>query len=261
MDGFEYLHWESSSQGVGVVWLARPPVNAVNEQMYREIEVLFEDTSVLGKDIKVIVLAGEGEHFCAGNDLKEFSTMTPANCGARMTSVRAAFFAIQGCDIPVIAAVHGAALGTGLAIAASCDFIVAAEDARIGVPEIGVGVMGGARHLARLLPEPLVRLLYLTGEPLPVQDFARLGGVVAVVPSGQLLKEARALAAKVARHSHVAIRAAKRSLNHIEEMDLRPGYEFEQELTCELCGHPDSVEAVRAAIERREPRYLSNAVK
>lgn len=251
---FEFLRWTVDGP-TATVLMARPPVNSISQQMYRELRDLFADVDRLGDGVKVIVLAGEGKHFCAGNDLHEFATLTPANSDDRMAEVRAAFFAIQDCAVPVIGAVHGAALGTGLAIAASCDFVVAAEDARFGTPEVGVGIMGGARHLARLVPEPWVRWMYFTTEPVSAAHLARLGGVIEVVPRDRLLTVAHEHAGRIARHSSALVRMAKHSLNAIETMDLQPGYAFEQSLTTRICGHPDSQEAVRAALERREPRY------
>jgi enoyl-CoA hydratase/carnithine racemase len=103
----------------------------------------------LADDVRVVILAGRGKHFCAGTDLDDFATTMPDNADERMWQVREAFFAIQDCPVRVIGAVQGTAVGTGLAVAASCDYVIAAVDARIGLPEITVGVMGGARHLAR----------------------------------------------------------------------------------------------------------------
>lgn len=253
---FQYLSIEERDR-ITTVRMSRPPVNAVNQAMYREIEQLFSSADLPGD---VVVLASDGKHFCAGNDLVEFSTLTPANSDARMAEVRAAFFAIQDCHLPVIGAVQGSALGTGLAIAASCDFVVAADDARFGVPEISVGVMGGARHLARLVPWPWVRWMYLTGSSVPVHELTALGAVIETCPTEQLGELARSHAARIATHSGAAIRMAKRSLNAIETMDLQAGYRFEQGLTTELSGHPDSQEAVLATLERRPPNYPSRAV-
>jgi enoyl-CoA hydratase len=254
MDQYSFLRWKVEDR-IATVWLSRPPVNAVNQVMYREIAALFSDPGLLG-GAKVIVLAGEGRHFCAGNDVGEFATLRPGNADERMAEVRAAFFAIQDCPVPVVAAVHGAAVGTGLAIAASCDFIVAAADARFGTPEVSVGVMGGARHLARLLPEPWVRWMYFTAEPISGADLARLGGAIAAAPAAEVLDLAYQHARLIARHSRLILATAKRSLNAIESMDLQPGYVFEQSLTREISGHPDSIEAVRATLERRPPVYL-----
>ena len=258
MEYYSFLRWKVED-GIATAWLSRPPVNSVNQQMYREIKALFGDPGQLGDDVKVVVLTGDGRHFCAGNDLREFATLRPENSDQRMAEVRAAFFAIQDCPIPVLAAVHGAALGTGLAIAASCDFVVAADDARFGTPEVSVGVMGGARHLARLVPQPWVRWMYFTAEPIRGDQLARLGGAIETAPHTEVLEVAYGHARLIARHSRPILAMAKRSLNTIESMDLQPGYTFEQSLTREISGHPDSIEAVRATLERRAPVYPSSA--
>ncbi|TAK68052.1 MAG: crotonase [Actinomycetota bacterium] len=248
------LRW-STEDGIATVWLDNPPVNACTNATYEAIETFFSSAREYLPDARVIVLTGAGKHFCGGNDLNEFLTMTPENAGARMAQVRASFFAIYDCELPVVGAVHGVALGTGLAIVASCDVVVASEDARIGLPEVGVGVMGGAKHASRLLPQQLVRYLHLTAEPLPASEFARFGGVLSVVPREQLMDEAYRVARLIARHSPVALRFAKKSLNTIEYMDIKAGYEFEQGLSGELSAYADSKEAVNAFFERREPRY------
>ncbi|GAA2862917.1 enoyl-CoA hydratase/isomerase family protein [Pseudonocardia halophobica] len=260
MRDLTHLRWQVTDT-IATVLLARPPVNAVNQKMYRELEYLFSHLDLLeeaaGEQVKVVILAGSGRHFCAGNDLTEFATLTPDNSAERMAEVRAAFFAIQDCPVPVVAAVTGAAFGTGLAIAASCDFVVAADDARFGTPEVGVGIMGGAKHLSRLVPEPWVRWMYLTAEPLSGARMAELGAVVATAPAEKVGDLAQEQARSISRHSGPILRMAKRSLNSIETMDLQPGYAFEQGLTGEICGHPDSKEAVRATYEQRAPRYPS----
>src|SRR5882762_8474570 len=138
MRTFEYLDIEFD-HGIAKIALDRPPANAIDRSMYMGIAELFSKPDRIGAELKAIVLTGRGKHFCAGNDLDEFATMTPENGTERMWRVREAFFAIQNCPVPVIAAVNGAALGTGLAIAASCDFLVAADDALFGLPEMTVG--------------------------------------------------------------------------------------------------------------------------
>lgn len=240
---------------VAFVTLSRPPVNAVNQDMYREIRDLFLSITTLVPLARVVVLHGDGKHFCGGNDLHEFETLDPTNAAERMREVREAFFAVSDCPLPVVGAVSGVALGTGLALAASCDFVVAADDAKFGVPELSVGVLGGARHLARLVPLPILRWMYFTADPITANRLAALGGVIAVVPTHDLLSEATKIALRVARHSLTALQHAKDALNTIESMALKPGYEYEQSLTCAFAGHPDSREAVRAFFERRDPVY------
>jgi enoyl-CoA hydratase/carnithine racemase len=240
---------------IAIVELNRPPVNAVNQDMYREISDFFSPPKRHLQRTRAVVLMSAGKHFSAGNDLHEFVTLDPTNSPIRMLEIRRAFFAISDCPIPVIGAVTGVALGTGVAIAASCDFVIAAEGASFGVPELSVGVLGGARHLARLVPLPILRWMYYTADPVPAERLAQYGAIVAVVPSGRLRDEAVALARRIARHSPQALRYAKLALNTIESMDLKPGYEFEQGLTNEFSGHPHSKEAVRSVLEHREPRF------
>jgi enoyl-CoA hydratase len=240
---------------VATVTMRRPPVNAVDLPMYSELKQAFSNIRTLMPEARVAILTGEGKHFCGGNDLNEFATMTPDNAPVRMLQVREAFLAIYDCALPVIAAVRGVAVGTGVALAGSCDMVIAGQSARFGLPEIQVGAMGGAKHLSRLVPQGVVRRMHLTADMLTATELAPFGGIVKVVPDETLLEEAHGLAKRVARHSPVALRIAKRSLNQIEYMDLRSGYQFEQSLTAELSGYGDAKEAVAAFFEKREPVY------
>jgi enoyl-CoA hydratase len=254
MKQFQFIEWHDEGT-TATLWLNRPPVNAIVSEMYVEIRELFGAITEYLPEARVLVLAGRGKHFCAGNDLGEFHSMSPENAPARMKLVREAFWALYDSPIPVIAAVHGAAVGAGLGLAASCDLIVAAADAKFGLPEISVGVMGGAKHLARLVPQGMVRLMYLTGELVDATALQPFGGIVKIAPSNELLDTALGLARSIARHSPVAVRFAKQNLNAIEYMDLKAGYEYEQGRTAELSGYADSKEAVNAYLERRAPVY------
>ncbi|MFF3896272.1 enoyl-CoA hydratase-related protein [Streptomyces sp. NPDC001812] len=254
MSEFQFLDVRTTDH-VATVTMDNPPVNAVGLPMYDEIKALFTGIEQHAPGARAVILTGAGKHFCGGNDLDEFLTMTPENTGGRMLRVREAFWSIYDCPAPVIAAVHGVAVGTGLALAASCDMVVAAEGARFGLPEIQVGAMGGAKHASRLVPQALVRRMHFTGDMVPVEELARYGGIDSVVPAERLLTAAEELARRIVRHSPVAIRTAKRSLNRIEYMELKEGYTYEQSLTGELSAHDDAKEAVRAFFERREPRY------
>jgi enoyl-CoA hydratase len=254
---FEHLRIATGPEGVVIATLDRAPVNAVNVALYGEIAEFFAAPDSGASNVCAIVLTGAGRHFCAGNDLDEFASMTGANGSERMWRVREAFFAIQDCPVPVIGAINGSALGTGLAIAASCDFVVAAATARFGLPELSVGVMGGARHLARMAPQPLVRRMFLTGEHLTAVEFASLGGCVMVCDAGELMEEAKRHAARIASFSPTAVRLGKQILNRIETMELQAGYEFEQGYTVKMSDHPDSKEALAAFREKRAPRFAA----
>jgi enoyl-CoA hydratase len=251
-----FVHVTVEAQGdVVVVTMNRPPVNAVSQPMYEELTHVFSHIEALAPDAHAVILTSEGKHFCGGNDLQEFLTMDGTNVTARMLVVRTAFNAIYDSSLPVIAAVRGVAVGTGVALAGSCDLVVAAEGATFTLPEIGVGAMGGAKHLSRLVPQGIVRLMHLTGRGMTAEQLVPFGGIAEVVSSSDLLSAAWRLAAEITQHSPAAIRFAKRSLNTIEYMDLKAGYEFEQGLTGELCDFPDAKEAIRAFFEQRQPHF------
>ncbi|WP_016745345.1 enoyl-CoA hydratase-related protein [Rhizorhabdus wittichii] len=252
---FDFIEIEQGDAGVATVWMNRPPANAVDRAMYIELADLFRDPDRFIPGVKAIVLTGRGRHFCAGNDLDEFATMTPENGAERMWRVREAFFAVQECVVPVIGAVQGAALGTGLCLAVACDFMVAAKDASLGLPELTVGVMGGARHLARIAAQPIVRRMYFTGQPMRAEELAAAGGGLFVCEPEEVLAEARRYATRAAGFSPTATRLAKQILNRIEWMDIRTGYEFEQGYTVRMSSHHDSKEALAAFREKRDARY------
>lgn len=246
---------------IALVTLDRPPVNAVSQQMYAELIQLFAGFDERLGEAKVVIIRGEGRHFSAGNDLNEFLTLTPVNAPLRLKLARDAFAAIYDCPVPVIAAVHGFAVGSGLAIAAACDMVVCAEQAQFGVPEVSVGVMGGAKHLARLVPQPIMRKMYFTAEPVPGPELAKYGGVVEVCTEGELLGCATALARQISAHSTIALRTAKESLNMVEFMDLKSGYEAEQRMTLRLSSSSASMEARRSRIEKRTSRFENDFMR
>jgi enoyl-CoA hydratase len=255
MEQPKFIDWEQRD-AVATVWLNRPPVNAISQEMYSEIREFFGNLTDYLPDARVAVLAGKGPHFCAGNDLADFQTLNAeTNAEERLRSAREAFWSIYDSPLPTIAAVHGVAVGAGLAIAASCDLVIAAEGSRFATPEVNVGVLGGAKHLSRLVPQGMVRLMHYTGDLIEVEKLQPFGGIAEIVPPEQLLDRAHQLAHSIARHSPVTLRLAKRSLNGIEYSDLKTGYEFEQSMTHELSAYDDSKEAVNAFVEKRAPVY------
>ncbi len=240
---------------IAIVTLDNPPVNALSSegqvQIYETFDSLHEQDEVV-----VAVFTGAGQRaFCAGADIRarlDGDARFPEDHGRR---AREAFNSIYECPIPVIGAINGPALGAGLALAASCDYLIASENANFALPEIDVGLMGGARHLGRLFPQGVTRRLHYTADRLPAAEAYRLGAVHKVVPSDQLmdaaLEEARVIAAKMP----MGIRLAKEGLNMIEWMDLKNGYRFEQTRTAILRKTDDAVEAKRAFLERRAPVF------
>lgn len=246
---------------IAVVTLDNPPVNAMAADW--DIPAVFDALSD-DPDVRVAVLTAAGERaFCAGADLRARvrerdgeapPARTPPGTGNRR--VREMFYSIQECAVPVIGAINGPALGGGLAIAASCDYLIASEKATFGLPEIDVGLLGGARHFMRLLTNwGLVRRLHYTAERLDAHEALRLGMVVRVVPPDQLMEAALADARLIAAKIPLGVRLAKESLHLIENMDVKNGYRFEQTRTAILTKTEDAAEARRAFMERRPPEF------
>jgi enoyl-CoA hydratase/carnithine racemase len=145
-----------------------------------------------------------------------------------------AFFTIHGCKKPTIAAINGPALGAGLALVASCDILIAAENAYLALPEVGVGVVGGAKHAMRLLGHSLTRRMLLAGYRASAEELYRVGVIEKSVPKERLIAEAREIALEIASKDATVVQDAKRALNYTEDMTLRDGYAYEQALTIDL---------------------------
>lgn len=243
------------ADGIAVVTMDNPPVNAQNARFNAEMAYVFDSLSDR-KDVRVAVLTGAGKVFSAGADMKSRAGLRAL--GERWQHnrrVRESFHAIRECVKPVIGALNGPALGAGLAVAASCDILVAAEEASLGLPEIDVGLLGGGRHAQRLFGHSTLRRMMLTGYRVPGPELFRLGIVEACLPRAALMARAMELAREIAGKSPTAIRLAKGALNTIEDMGLRDGYRYEQDLTAQLAEHPDAKEAAAAFLEKRKPVF------
>lgn len=250
---------------VATVTLARPPVNALSAPMMREITGVFRELAG-GTDASVVVLTADGDRvFCGGADvseserryvrrelLPEESTVDLVDPGA---VVRDMFWGIRECGLPVIAAVNGAAVGAGAAVVACCDVVVASESATFGLPEIDVGVLGGARHLQRLVGVWKAREMMLTGRRADAAELYRLGALARVVPGHQLQTSARELALEIASKSPLALRLATQSMNRVEHLSLEEGYQLEQDYTVRVTQLADSREARTAWQQKRTPRW------
>jgi enoyl-CoA hydratase/carnithine racemase len=150
---------------------------------------------------------------------------------------------------PTIAAVNGPALGGGLGMAASCCMIVASETAVFGIPEIKVGMLGGARHAMRLLGHSAVNRMLLTGEPLTAQEMLRRGAIEACLPGEDVMPYARDLARQIAERDPVAVQMARATLAEIEGLGVLEGYRREMVAARELGGMPSAQQAMRRFLE------------
>jgi enoyl-CoA hydratase len=244
------------ADGIATVSMNRPPVNAQNRQMRDEFIHLFD---ALGDrdDVRVVILTGAGDTFSAGADIKERVGMMqePGDYTRNNRLVREFFYAARDCAKPVIAAVNGAALGAGCALAFACDIVIASDNAFFAMPEINVGLAGGAGFLMEHLGRSKARAMYFTGRRVPAAEFHRLGAIEACVPRTTLMDAALEIARDIAAKSPLAARQIKRTLNTIEEMPVRDAYRYEQSVTVELSHSEDAKEAQRAFIEKRKPVF------
>jgi enoyl-CoA hydratase len=240
---------------VAVVTLDRPPVNALNLEM-RELLTGIFDAITDRKDVRVAILTGAGTIFSAGADLKDRPPADEPGAFANHNRiVRETANSIKECSKPVIAAINGAAVGAGMSIALACDIMLASENAVFGMPEINVGLAGGAALLHEFFGRSRQRRMLYTGMRLPAEELYRLGIIEASLPKEQLLPEARKIANEIAAKNPLGIRYAKQSANMVALMPPRDAYRFEQNFTVELSKTDNAKEARSAFIEKRKPNF------
>ena len=241
---------------VAVLTMDAPPVNALTRTLNDELTEALDRISETD-EIRAVILTGAGKQFCAGADLKSRAQLIkgPGDLLAHSRRTRECFHAIRECAKPVIAALNGNALGSGLAMAASADILIASELATIGAPEVDVGLLGGGRHAMRLFSHSRLRRMMLTGYRVPAAELYRLGIVEACVAPGELMPAAMEIAQTIASKSPVSTRMIKHTLNVIEDMSLRDGYRYEQDMTAAIAKTEDAKEAQLAFREKRKPVF------
>jgi len=246
----------SIADHIATLTMDSPPVNALTRVLNDELTLALDRISELD-DVRVVLLTGAGKVFCAGADLKGRAEIIkgPGDLPAHSRRTRECFHAIRECAKPVIAAINGAALGSGLAMVASSDIIVASEKGSLGMPEVDVGLLGGARHAMRLFSHSRLRRMALTGMRVDGAELYRLGVVEACTTPENLLPTALEIARTIASKSPVSTRMGKHTLNVIEDMSLRDGYRYEQDMTATIGKTEDAREAQLAFKEKRAPVF------
>ncbi len=241
---------------IAVVRMDNPPVNAYSRDFSEEMIEVFDELNDT-PEVRCIVVTGQGKIFSAGADIKNRQAVgdIKGETYRHLRRTREVANCIMECNKPVIVAVNGPALGAGLGPIYGADIILASENAVFGLPEIDIGLMGGARHTMTLFPKSLARRMILTGYRVPAAEAYRRGIIEACVPLEQLMDEAMKIARSIASKSPKALSLAKRAINTVEHMPLRDGYRFEQNLTVEMTRHEDSKEAMRAFLEKRQPVF------
>jgi enoyl-CoA hydratase/carnithine racemase len=241
---------ERRTDGVAIVRLDRPPVNTLSRALLTELadvaQALALDTAV-----RAVVVCGEGQAFAAGADISEFDDQdTAREIGVRF---RAAFDTLAAIPRPVIAAIHGVALGGGLELALACDLRVAADTARIGQPEILLGIIpgaGGTQRLARLVGPARAKDLIWSGRQVTADEALAMGLVDLVVPAADLLDVTLEHAGALAAGPTVALALAKRVIDAGLDGSLQHGLDLEAEAFVEVFGSEDAATGVRSFLER-----------
>ncbi|MFT4000071.1 MAG: enoyl-CoA hydratase [Rhizobium sp.] len=241
---------------VGLIRLNRPQaLNALNSTVLAELKQAYAALH-LDDAIGAIVLTGSDKAFAAGADIKEMQSLDFVD--AYTKDFFSGWEEIAKARKPVIAAVGGFALGGGCELAMMCDFIIAAETARFGQPEITLGIipgMGGSQRLTRAVGKAKAMDLVLTGRMMDAAEAERSGLVARVVPADKLLDEALAAAARIASHSRPSVLMAKEAVNRALETTLDEGLRFERRLFHSLFATEDQKEGMAAFVEKRKPAF------
>jgi enoyl-CoA hydratase len=219
--------------GITVVTVDYPPVNALPVRGWYDLAAAVRAAGG-DPDTRCVILTATGRGFNAGVDIKEIQRADghAALIGANRGCFEA-FASVYDCEVPVVAAVHGHCLGGGIGLAGNADAIVATDDATFGLPELDRGALGAATHLARLVPQHLMRTLYYTSRTVTAAELHRHGSVWQVVPRPGLHEAALSLAREIAAKDGGLLRLAKAALNGIDPVDVRRSYRFEQGFTFE----------------------------
>ncbi|HYR97236.1 MAG TPA: enoyl-CoA hydratase-related protein [Candidatus Binatus sp.] len=242
---------------VATLTLDRPrALNALDEETLRELARAIRD---IRRDaaLRALVVTGAGEKaFSAGADIPAMARMSASDGHAYSRLGHDVLARLEALAIPVIAAVNGVALGGGLELALACDLILASERARLGQPEINLGLIpgfGGTQRLVRRIGQTRAREVIYLGHPLAAEDALRVGLVNRVVPPGQLAEEAARLAAELAAKPPVALAQAKRATAVAADADLETGCRYEVEAFAVAFASEDRVEGLTAFLDKRPP--------
>jgi enoyl-CoA hydratase len=252
------LHF-SEINGIGTITVQRPDaLNALNLQVVTELGELLSQVEK-SKTLRCLILTGQGEKaFVAGADIKEIDQLSLADAKTFAQRGQQTFSRIEELHVPVIAAVNGFALGGGLELALACDFIVAAETAKFGLPECTLGIMpgfGGTVRLPRRVGVARAKEISMTGTFISAAEALAMGLVNKVAPAAQLLEASMQLAQTISSRAPRAIAAIKKSVHEGQSLTVDKALELEAQLFADLFKTTDQKEGTRAFIEKRKPVF------
>ncbi|MEU3529651.1 enoyl-CoA hydratase-related protein [Streptomyces sp. NPDC038707] len=238
------------ADGIGTIELSRPPVNALDHQAQRELRAAAEEAADR-TDVSAVVLYGGPERFSAGADIREMAALEPVEMVLWARRLQEAFTAVAEIPKPVVAAVTGFALGGGCELALTADHRILAPEARIGLPEIKLGVIpgaGGTQRLSRLVGPARAKEIMFTGRALTADEALDIGLADRVVPRDQVLDEAVAWARQFVGGPSLALRAVKQAVDLGTGTDLHSGLALERTLFEGLFGTQDQLSGMRTFV-------------
>jgi enoyl-CoA hydratase len=244
---------------VATVTINNPPVNALGPEVLKDLETTMDDLKG-NKEVKVIVITGTGPVFIAGADIKQMAQIQSVADGKKAAGEgQRIFLKIERMEKPVIAAINGVCLGGGMELAMACHIRMCSDRARLGQPEINLGIIpgfGGTQRMSRLAGKAKAIEWILTGDNIPPQDAKALGLVNHVVPESEVLRQAQGMAKKIAMKPAVAIaQILKAVTNGLQEASIDKAMVLELEGFGKCCESPDMKEGIKAFVEKRQPQF------
>lgn len=254
----EVVRWETDDQ-IGIITVNRPEqLNALDESTLRALLEVLESGAASG-EIRAVIVTGAGDRaFVAGADLGSMKDMNRTEAQNWSLLGQTVFSAIEDLPKPVIAAVNGFALGGGLELALACDIRVVAENAKVGLPEVTLGIFpgyAGTQRLPRLISTGKAKELIFTGAMIDAAEAHRIGIADHLTGPGEALDTARKLASQILKVGPVAVRMAKEAVNKGLDQTLEEGQKTEASFFGELCDTADQKEGAKAFLEKRPPQF------
>ncbi|MBD1381147.1 enoyl-CoA hydratase [Metabacillus arenae] len=253
----QYLRVEKE-QYVATITIQHPPANALSSKVLKELSSLLDDLEH-NREVRVIVMHGEGKFFSAGADIKEFTTVENGIEFSKLAKRGQQLFErIETYSKPVIAAIHGAALGGGLELAMACHLRLVTEDAKLGLPELQLGLIpgfAGTQRLPKYVGTERAIEMLLTSEPITGKQAVEYGLASRTVSEVKLLAEAKKLAEKFASKSPISVRATIDLLNAAKPPSYHDAVTKESDYFGEVFESADAKEGIQAFLEKRKPYF------
>jgi enoyl-CoA hydratase len=253
----EFLSWKVED-GVAIITIARPPANALSRGIIAEVNAVLDEVEN-DDTVRVLVLHGEGRFFSAGADIKEFTEVSSGDEFSKLASNgQQVFERVESFSKPIIAAIHGAALGGGLELAMSCHLRYVTESAKLGLPELQLGLIpgfGGTQRLPRYVGVAKAAEMMFTSEPISGTEAVQWGLANRAFTDEALLEETLKVAKKIAKKSPVALKAAIQTLQYTKHASFYEGIEEEAKSFGTVFVSEDAKEGIQAFIEKREPVF------